>query len=62
MIIGIEHKADIFDRDQQEQGPEDKRHGAQDSGLGDRYLAVGLFPKENLSEGITLQRRLCLTS
>ena len=52
MIVGIQHKANIFERNQQEYGPEDERDGAHDIGLCERYLAMRMGPKEYLPEGV----------
>src|SRR4029453_5621057 len=52
MRVGIQHKANIFDRNQHKQGPEDKRHSAKDIIPRDRNLSERMCPKENLSEGI----------
>src|SRR5262245_22725974 len=52
MIVGIQYKANIFERNQQQQGPEDERHSAQNTVPRDRHQAVCMGYKENLPEGI----------
>src|SRR5262245_27096576 len=52
MVIGIQHKANIFERNQQQQGPEDERHSAQDTIPRDRHQAVCMGSKENLPKSV----------
>src|SRR5262245_50761204 len=52
MIVSIQYKANVFDRNQQEQGPEDERHGTQNIIPRDRHQTGCMDPKENLQEGV----------
>ena len=51
-MVGIEHKANIFARNQQKQGPEDERHGAQDILWRERHLRGRMGSEENLPQGV----------
>jgi hypothetical protein len=52
VMVGIQHKTNILEGNQQEQCPENQRDGSNDMVPHDRHMTERVCPKENLPEGV----------